>query len=216
MKKLINKEQFRKLLKDGQTIMVGGFLAVGTPEELIDEVLAAGVKDLTLICNDTGFPDKGVGKWIAAGIVKKVIASHIGTNPESANQLNAGTTEFVLTPQGTLAEQVRAGGVGLGGILTSTGLGTIAAEGKEVIVVDGKEYLLEKPLRADLALIKAAKADEKGNLVYAKTGRNFNPLMAKAADIVVAEVNEIVPVGEIDPEHVITPGIVVDYVLRRK
>lgn len=209
--KLISKEEFKKLLKDNQSIMVGGFLGVGSPHHLIDLVIKDKVKEITLICNDTAFPDCGVGKWIVEKMVKKVITSHIGTNPESGNQLNSNLTIFDLTPQGTLAEKIRAGGAGLGGILTPTGIGTIAAEGKRIIEIDNKEYILEQGLRANVALLKAAKADTKGNLVYEKAARNFNPIMAYAADIVIAEVDEIVPAGEIDPNNVVTPSILVDY-----
>lgn len=202
-------------LTDGMSVMIGGFLAVGTPEGLISEVLNKGVKDLTVIGNDTGFPDKGIGRLITAKRVKKAVASHVGTNPETGRQMNAGETEVVLVPQGTLAEQVRAAGAGLGGILTPTGVGTIVELGKQKITIDGKEFLLELPVHADFALIRAHKADEKGNLVYRRSGQNFNPLMAMAAKVVVAEVDEIVPVGEIDPDHVVTPGLFVTYLVKK-
>lgn len=211
MNKLITKEGFIELLKDNQHMMVGGFLGVGSPHDLIDLVIESGIEDITLICNDTSFPDNGVGKWIVEKIVRKVITSHIGTNPESGHQMNNNLTIFDLTPQGTLAEQIRAGGAGLGGILTPTGIGTIAAEAKTILEIDDKKYVLEKPLRADIALIKAAKADTMGNLIYDKSARNFNPIMAFAADIVIAEVEEIVAPGKIDPNNVVTPGILVDY-----
>lgn len=201
-------------LQDGMTVMIGGFLCVGTPEGLVDEVLAKGSKDLTVIGNDTGFPERGIGKLIVAKRVKKAIASHIGTNPETGRQMHSGETEVVLVPQGTLAEQVRAAGAGLGGVLTPTGVGTVVEEGKQKLTIEGKEYLLELPLHADFALIKAYKADEKGNLVYRRAARNFNPLMAMAAKVVVAEVEEIVPVGAIDPDEVMTPGLFVTYVVR--
>ena len=202
-------------LHDGASLMIGGFLAVGTPEDLISEVLNKGVKDLTVIGNDTGFPDKGIGRLISAKRVKKAVASHVGTNPETGRQMNAGETEVVLVPQGTLAEQVRAAGAGLGGILTPTGVGTIVELGKQKITIDGKEFLLELPIHADFALIRAHKADEKGNLVYRRSGQNFNPLMAMAAKVVVAEVDEIVPVGEIDPDNVDTPGLFVTYLVKK-
>lgn len=201
-------------LQDGMTVMIGGFLCVGTPEGLVDEVLAKGSKDLTVIGNDTGFPERGIGKLIVAKRVKKAIASHIGTNPETGRQMHSGETEVVLVPQGTLAEQVRAAGAGLGGVLTPTGVGTVVEEGKQKLTIEGKEYLLELPLHADFALIKAYKADERGNLVYRRAARNFNPLMAMAAKVVVAEVEEIVPVGAIDPDEVMTPGLFVTYVVR--
>jgi acetate CoA/acetoacetate CoA-transferase alpha subunit len=214
--KVITKTQFREMMTDGLSIMVGGFLGVGSPHALIDLVIKEKTKNITLICNDTSFPDCGVGKWIVEKQVSKVITSHIGTNPESGNQLNNNETIFDLTPQGTLAEKIRAGGAGLGGILTPTGIGTIAAEGKKIIEIDGKDYILEEKLRADVALIKAAKADTKGNLVYEKAARNFNPIMAFAADLVIAEVDEIVEPGEIDPNNVVTPSILVDYVYKEE
>lgn len=202
-------------LKDGMTVMIGGFLGVGAPEILVTEVLDKDTKDLTVIGNDTGFPDKGIGRLIVAKRIKKAIASHVGTNPETGRQMNAGETEVVLVPQGTLAEQVRAAGAGLGGILTPTGVGTVVEEGKQKITIDGKDYLLELPMHADFALINAYKADEKGNLVYRRSARNFNPLMAMAAKVVVAEVEHIVPVGDIDPDEVITPGLFVTYLVKK-
>jgi len=212
--KLINKDQFKKLISDDLSIMVGGFLGVGSPHTLIDLIIEERIKNITLICNDTSFPDCGVGKWIVEKLVKKAITSHIGTNPESGLQLNNNETIFDLTPQGTLAEKIRAAGAGLGGVLTPTGIGTIAAEGKKIISIDGKDYILEEKLKADVALIKAAKADTKGNLVYEKAARNFNPIMAFAADLVIAEVDEIVEPGEIDPNNVVTPNILVDYLYK--
>lgn len=213
MEKIKPVAEVLKHISDGSTIMVGGFLDVGTPETLINALVAKGIKDLTLIANDTAFPDRGVGKLIVNKQVKKVIASHIGTNPETGRQMTSGETEVVLVPQGTLAEQIRAAGAGLGGFLTPTGIGTVVGEGKQKITVNGQEYLLELPLKADVALIKAHLGDRKGNLVYRKSARNFNPLMAMAADIVIAEVSRIVDVGEIDPELVMTPGVFVDYVV---
>jgi acetate CoA/acetoacetate CoA-transferase alpha subunit len=213
--KVVNLEEAVSHVKDGMTVMIGGFLGNGNPEMLIDELIARGVKDLTLICNDTAFPDKGVGKLIVNKRIKKLIASHIGTNPETGKQMTAGEIDVELIPQGTFAERIRAKGAGLGGILTPTGLGTVVAEGKEKIVVDGKEYLLEKPLGADVALIRGYKADRMGNTVYYKTMRNFNPLMAMAADLVILEVDELVEIGELDPEIIVTPGIFVDYIVGR-
>lgn len=200
-------------IKDGMTIMVGGFLANGTPNTIIDALAESGVKDLTLICNDTAYPDKGVGKLLVNRQLKKLIASYIGATPEASQMMNAGELEIEFCPQGTLAERVRAGGCGLGGILTPTGLGTIVAEGKQVINVDGRDYLLELPLHADVALIGASVADEAGNLVYRGTSKNFNPLMATAADVVIVEAKEKVPVGDILPENVHTPGALVDFIL---
>lgn len=203
------------MVKDGMTLMIGGFLANGTPESIVDALVKSGVKDLTIIANDTAFPDKGLGKLIANKQVKKVIASHIGTNPATIEQLNAQDLDIEFSPQGTLAERVRAGGSGLGGVLTATGLGTIVAEGKQIINIDGKDYILEKPLRADIALIGASISDKEGNLVYLGTSKNFNPLMAMAADTVVVEAKEMVEVGAISPEQVHTPAIFVDYILAK-
>lgn len=213
MKKFITLDGFMDLIKDGQTIMVGGFLAVGTPEKLIDAIVKKGVKDLTIICNDTGYPDRGVGKLVVNHQVKKVIASHIGTNPETGRMMHTGEMEVELSPQGTLAERIRAGGSGLGGVLTQTGLGTVVAENKETIVVDGKEYLLEKPLKADIALLAGNIVDKKGNVWYKGSTRNFNPIIATAAEIVVVEAEKMVEVGEIEAENVMTPHIFVDYVV---
>ncbi|MDN5347150.1 MAG: acetate CoA/acetoacetate CoA-transferase alpha subunit [Clostridia bacterium] len=201
-------------IKDGMTIMVGGFMAVGTPESLIDALVAKGVRDLTLISNDTAFPGRGNGKLVDAGCLKKVIASHIGTNPITGQLMNSGKLEVTLVPQGTLAEQIRAGGAGLGGILTPTGVGTTVEKGKTVITVNERRYLLELPLRADVALLKAHKADAAGNLVYRRSARNFNPIMAMAADLVIAEVEELVPIGELDPDQVITPGLFIDLIVK--
>ncbi len=214
MNKQISIEEAVSKIKDGDTIMVGGFLAVGTPESLIDALVEKGVKNLTLICNDTGFVDKGVGKLVVNKQFKKIIASHIGTNRETGRQMVEGETEVVLTPQGTLVEQIRAGGNGLGGILVKTGLGTDIQKGKEVITVDGEDYLLEKPMRADVALLFANKADEQGNLWYHGTTRNFNTVMATAADWVVVEADEIVPIGEIAPNDVVVPGVFVHNIVQ--
>ena len=213
MSKFISIEEAISKVKDGMTIMVGGFLANGTPNKIVDALAKSGVKNLTLICNDTAFPDRGVGQLIANKQVKKLFVSHIGTNPCTSEQMNSGELEIEFCPQGSLAERVRAGGCGLGGILTQTGMGTIVAEGKQIINVDGKDYLLEKPLRADIALVGASLGDKAGNLVYRGTSQNFNPLMAAAADLVIAEVNELVEVGEIAAENVKTPSIMVDYII---
>lgn len=195
MSKFISIEEAVSKVKDGMTIMVGGFLANGTPNKIVDALAKSGVKNLTLICNDTAYPDKGVGQLIANKQVKKLFVSHIGTNPHTSEQMNSGELEIEFCPQGSLAERVRAGGCGLGGILTQTGMGTIVAEGKQIVNVDGKDYLLEKPLRADIALVGASLGDKAGNLVYRGTSQNFNPLMASAADLVIAEINELVEVG---------------------
>lgn len=201
-------------IKDGMTVMIGGFLVNGTPEKLVDALAESGVKDLTVICNDSGYADRGVGKLIANRQIKKLIASYIGATPLASELMNSGELEIEFVPQGTLAERVRAAGFGLGGVLTPTGLGTIVEEGKEKITVDGKTYLLEKPLKADVALIGASVADEAGNLVYYGTSQNFNPLMATAADIVFAEALETVEEGAITPEQVMTPAIFVDYLVK--
>ena len=214
MNKSISMNDVISMVKDGMTLMIGGFLANGTPESIIDALVASGVKDLTIIANDTAFADRGLGKLVANKQVKKVITSHIGTNKATIEQLNAKELEIEFSPQGTLAERVRAGGSGLGGVLTATGLGTIVADGKEIINVDGKDFILEKPLRADIAFIGASISDKEGNLVYLGTSKNFNPLMAMAADTVVVEAKEIVEVGTISMEQVHTPAIFVDHILQ--
>jgi acetate CoA/acetoacetate CoA-transferase alpha subunit len=211
----ISSTQAASLIPDGAVLMIGGFMGVGTPERLVDALVARQARGLTVIANDTARPGVGIGKLIDAGCVTRVIASHIGTNPVTQKKMIDGEMQVELVPQGTLAEQVRAGGAGLGGFLTPTGVGTVVAEGKQQIEVDGVAYLLEKPLRADFALIHAAKADYSGNLTYQLTATNFNPLMALAADCVIAEPNEIVPVGVIPPDAVRTPGILVTHLLQR-
>ena len=214
MAKIISAAEAAAKVKDGMTIMVGGFLACGTPQTLVDQVLANGTKDLTLVCNDTAFPDAGVGKLVVNRQFKKVIVSHIGTNPETGRQMNAGELTVDLVPQGTLAERIRSAGFGMGGILTPTGVGTPLEAGKQKLTIDGKDYLLELPIKADVALIKAYKADKAGNLVFRKAARNFNPLMATAAQVVIVEAQNIVETGEIDPDEVMTPGIFVNYLVQ--
>lgn len=213
MNKKISIDTLKSKWFDGMTIMVGGFLANGTPERIVDALVESGVKDLTMITNDTSYPDRGCGRLIASGQVKKLIVSHIGTNPLTGQQMNDGTLEVEFSPQGTLAERIRAKGAGLGAVLTTTGIGTLVAEGKEVVEVDGKDYLLEKPLGADFAFIKGGIGDEMGNLVYIGTSQNFQPMMAMAADCVVAEIEKQVPVGEIAPHEVHTSGIFVTHIL---
>jgi len=212
-----NAEDAISVIKDGSTIMVGGFLACGTPEKLIDALVEKNAKNLTIICNDAGFTNRGVGKLIANGQVKKLITSHVGLNPDVTKLMNTDVAEdkleCVLVPQGTLAEQIRAGGTGLGGFLTPTGVGTIVGDGKEVIEMHGKSYLLEEPLRADIALIRGTATDTFGNTVYNGTTRNFNPLMAAAADHVIVGTCEIVKVGDIHPNNVATTGIFVDTIV---
>ena len=214
------------LVKDGMTVMVGGFMANGTPEPIIDELVKSNVKDLTIICNDAGFGRKkdketgewkgkasGVGKLVENGQVKKLIASHVGLNPEFGAKYFEGEIDLELVPQGTLAERIRCGGSGLGGFYTPTGVGTEVAEGKEIKTIDGVDYILELPLHADIALIGGHKADASGNLRYIGSERNFNPMMAMAADTVVTGVSEIVEAGQIGADYVETPGIFVDYLV---
>lgn len=196
------------------TIMIGGFLGCGTGEILIDSLIESGAKNLTIIGNDTSFVDKGIGRLIVNNQVKKVIASHIGTNAETGRLMNEGKLEVELSPQGTLIERVRAGGFGLGGILTPTGVGTLVEENKEKITVDDKEYLLELPLRADIALVKGSLVDTFGNTVYKGTTKNFNPMIAMASDLVIVEAEEVVEAGSLDKEMIMTPGVVVDYIIK--
>ncbi|QZA20652.1 CoA transferase subunit A [Streptococcus equi subsp. zooepidemicus] len=213
MNKRISMEEAVNLIKDGDTIMVGGFMTNGSPERLIDALVAKGVKHLTLICNDAGFPDKGVGKMVAQHQFQKIIASHIGLNKEAGRQMTAGETVIDLVPQGTLAERIRAGAYGLGGFLTPTGIGTLVEESKQKLQVNDKDYLLELPLKADVALIFADKADELGNLCYKGSENNFNQVMAANAEITIVEARDIVPVGAIEPIAVQTPGIFVNYLV---
>lgn len=212
MSKQITIDQAVEMIKDGQTIMIGGFLAVGSANRIIEAMVKAGKKDLTIICNDTAYPEIGSGLLVASGCVKKCIVSHIGTNPITEQKMKAGEIEVELVPQGTLAERIRIGGAGIGGFLTTTGLGTLAEEGKRKIEVEGKEYLLELPLRADVALIGASVADKYGNLIYRGTSQNFNPMMATAADLVIAEAKE--SVENLAPEAIKTPYLFVDYIVR--
>ena len=211
MNKWIDKIMFQAMIKEGQTIMVGGFLTCGTPELLIDYIVETNIGNLTIICNDAGYPDKGVGKLIANHQVKKLIATHIGTNPHAGRLMSEGKLEVELIPQGTFIEQIRAKGGGLGGILTPTGLHTPVEIGKKKITIDGKEYIVAEAFGADLAIINAYYSDRLGNLTYSGTARNFNPIMATAADHVVALIHE--EVENIDPEHVITPHVFVDSIL---
>jgi acetate CoA/acetoacetate CoA-transferase alpha subunit len=213
MQKLITLDEAVDKVKDGMTIMVGGFLGCGSPHKIIDKLVEKNVKDLTLICNDSGFVDIGVGKLVVNKQIKKLIASHIGTNAETGRQMNAGEMEVVLVPQGTLAEQIRAGGAGLGGVLTPTGVGTIVEEGKQKIELNGVTYLLEEAMRADVALIGGDTVDTFGNIIYHGATRNFNAIMASAADVVIVEAGKIVEMGEMDPNQVITPGVFVSHIV---
>jgi acetate CoA/acetoacetate CoA-transferase alpha subunit len=205
------------VIGDGASVMVGGFMACGTPEILVDALVERNARNLTVICNDAGVPGRGVGKLLTNGQIKTLIASHVGLNPEVAYRMNTDVPEdkleCILVPQGTLAERIRAGGAGLGGFLTPTGVGTIVAEGKQVLPIDGKDYLLEKPLRADFALIRGSVTDPSGNTTYNGTTRNFNPLMATAADHVIVGACEIVEIGGLDPNHIVTSGIFVDAIV---
>jgi len=213
MNKVISLEAAIDYVKDGMTLMIGGFGGRGTPENIIDALVLRNIKNLTIITNDTGFVDKGVGKLVVNKQVKKVMASHVGTNPETGRQMNSGELEVELIPQGTLVERIRCGGAGIGGFLTQTGIGTKIQEGKEIIRVNDISYLLELPLRADIAIIRASIADKQGNVYYNGATRNFNPVMATAADIVIVGAHEVVEIGELDPNYVMTPGILVDFVV---
>jgi acetate CoA/acetoacetate CoA-transferase alpha subunit len=206
-------DQSVALIPDGASVMIGGFMSVGTPERVIDEMVRQHKRDLTVIANDTAMPGRGIGKLVGAGLLRKAIVSHIGLNPETQRLMVAGELEVELVPQGTLIERIRAGGHGLGGILTQTGIGTSVESGKQHVVVDGRDYLLEVALRADFALVQAFLADYLGNLTYALTARNFNPVIAMAAGTVIASAEHIVPVGVIAPDHVVTPAPVVDYLV---
>ncbi|HAH6312336.1 TPA: acetate CoA-transferase subunit alpha [Escherichia coli] len=211
--KLMTLQDATGFFRDGMTIMVGGFMGIGTPFRLVKALLESGVRDLTLIANDTAFVDTGIGPLIVNGRVRKVIASHIGTNPETGRRMISGEMDVVLVPQGTLIEQIRCGGAGLGGFLTPTGVGTVVEEGKQTLTLDGKTWLLERPLRADLALIRAHRCDTLGNLTYHLSARNFNPLIALAADITLVEPDELVETGELQPDHIVTPGAVIDHII---
>jgi acetate CoA/acetoacetate CoA-transferase alpha subunit len=209
----LSLDQSVAMIPDGASLMIGGFMAVGTPERVIDEIVRQGKRDLTVIANDTARPGRGIGKLVDAKLLRKAIVSHIGLNPETQRQMMAGELEVELVPQGTLIERIRAGGHGLGGILTRTGIGTPVESGKQRIEVNGKSYLLEIELRADFALLQAFLADYLGNLSYALTARNFNPVMAMAAATVIVNADNIVPVGVISPDHIVTPAPVVDYLI---
>ncbi|GKX57454.1 acetate CoA-transferase subunit alpha [Leminorella grimontii] len=212
--KVTAREDLSRHFRDGMSVMFGGFMGQGTPPTLVQMLLDSGVKDLTLIGNDTGKPDVGVAPLVEAGRVRKVIASHIGLHPETGRKMIAGEMEVELVPQGTLAERIRAGGAGLGGFLTPTGVGTVVEEGKQRMTIDGRHYLLEMPLRADLAIVYAKRGDAAGNLYYRRSARNFNPLVALAAERVFAEVEELVEVGAMDPDSIMTPGLLVSGVFK--
>ena len=219
IKPIISAADAAGRIKDGDTVMIGGFMGCGSPNTIILALKETNIKGLTLITNDTAIHDfktgkiNNIGHLIKNKMFKKIIASHIGANQETQRQMNAGETEVELVPQGTLAEQIWAGGAGLGGLLTPTGIGTEVAEGKQIILVGHNSFLLELPLKADVAIIKAKKADKAGNLVFNGTARNFNPMMAAAASLVIAEVEEIVEIGDIDPNYIHTPSIFIDFLV---
>lgn len=215
-KKLIAWAEVGPLFRDGMSVMYGGFMGIGTPAGIVQAMCEADLHDLKLIGNDTGVPVPGVSPLITQRRVSRLIASHIGTNPETGKQMLAGELDVELSPQGTLIERIRCGGAGLGGLLTPTGVGTVVEEGKTRMTVAGRDHLLELPLRADIAIIKAKRADKLGNLVYDRAARNFNPLIALAADVVLVEADEVVETGEIDPDQVMTPAILVDYIVQAR
>jgi acetate CoA/acetoacetate CoA-transferase alpha subunit len=203
------------MIPDGSSLMIGGFMGVGSPHRVIAEIVLQGRRDLTVIANDAGLPDYGIGRLIRARLIRRLVSTHIGLNPEAQQQMLAGEIEVELSPQGTLAERIRAGGFGLGGVLTPTGIGTLAAENKPTVEIDGRYFLLERPMTADFAIIAAHRSDYHGNLEYSLTARNFNPVMALAGRTVIAEPEHIVPIGVIPPDMVATPFVCVDYIIER-
>jgi len=211
--KVVDVAAAMTLFADGATVLFGGFGSIGTPPLLIDGLVAAGFERLRLIGNDAGYPSHGVGRLIRTGQVESAVVSHIGSNPIAIDQMNEGRLQVTFVPQGTLAEQIRAGGAGLGGVLVDVGIGTEMEQGKRVVEVDGRPYLLEPDLRAPLGIVLADVADAYGNLVFRGTARNFNPLVAMAADVVIAEVRTLVPAGALDPDAVHVPGAFVDYLV---
>lgn len=215
MRKAIRPEEAADIVPDGAVLLIGGFMGVGTPERMIDALVARGVKNLTVVTNDAAMPGKGIGKLVSAGAVSRAIMSHIGLNPEIQQKMIAGEIEVELVPQGTLVERIRAAGVGLGAVVTATGIGTPVEEGKQILEIDGKRYLVEKPIHGDYALIAAQQADYAGNLLYSLTAHNFNPIMALAGRTVIVEPEMIVPIGVIPPDAVKTPGVLVDHMLAR-
>lgn len=216
MNKRISIADALSRVRDGAVLMIGGFIGCGGPSTLVEGLLDMGVRNLTIIANDATRPEFGIGKLVVERRVKKMICTHIGTNPEAGRQMAAGELEVELVPQGTFAERIRAAGAGLGGVITPTGVGTLAAEGKRSIEIEGREYLIELPLSAELALIGASGADEAGNLIYEGSTRNSNTVMATAAKCVICEVPKIVPIGTIDPNNVVVPGIYIDHLVLGK
>lgn len=211
--KIVSVEEAVSHIRDSMTILVGGFLGCGTSEIMMDAIIEKGVKNLTAICNDTAYPGLGLGKLVCAKAVRHVITTHIGTNKETGAQMSSGEVEVTLIPQGSLAEKIRAAGMGLGGVLTPTGVGTEVAEGKQLMTVNGKEYLLETPIHGDVAILKGSFVDKAGNVYYRGTSKNFQTVMAMAADQVIVEAEKIVEVGELDPNDIMTPAILVDYII---
>ncbi|WP_210610174.1 CoA transferase subunit A [Priestia flexa] len=215
--KMVKSTDIMNYVQSGMTIMFGGFGGVGTAPTIIEEMLKSDVNELTLICNDAGFPNIGVGKLVCEQRIKKLIASHIGSNPVAGKQMTDGTLEVEFSPQGTLVERIRAAGVGIGGILIDVGIETdVICVGKQMITLSDKTFLVETPLEADVSIVYAKKADEFGNLLYDKSARNTNPLVAMAGKVTIAEVEEIVPLGELDPDSVMTPGVFVNYIVQSK
>lgn len=213
MSKVIGIEEAVAKIDDGMTIMFGGFMGCGNAHHLVQAIVDAGKRDLTMICNDASVPGYGVAKLVEHKLLKRLVTSHVGLNPEVGVQMHSGELDVELVPQGTLAERIRAGGAGLGGVLTPTGLGTPVADGKQIVTVQGTAYLLEEPLRADVALINGYRVDVAGNVWYRGDARNFNPVMATAADLVIVEADHLVDLGDITPEDVVTPGVLVDFIV---
>ncbi|WP_117232733.1 CoA transferase subunit A [Vibrio maerlii] len=213
LKTVLSPQQAVAKIEDGMTLMVGGFMTIGSPEKVIDAIVESGVKNLTIICNDAGLPGKGVGKLIESGQVSKLVASHIGLNRAAGDKMNSGEMEVELVPQGTLVEQIRAAGAGLGGVLTKTGVGTLVQEGKRVIEINDEEFLLELPRKADVSLLKASTCDVFGNTFYNKTTKNFNPVMATAAEMVLVEPDEVVDAGVYPVDAFTTPSVLIDYIV---
>lgn len=213
MTKLSTIREAAGMVRDGMTVMAGGFMGCGNAHHLVQAIIETGAKDLTLISNDASIPGYGIAKLVEHKRLRKLITSHVGLNPEVGVQMNSGELEVELVPQGTLVERIRAGGAGLGGVVTPTGLGTPVAEGKPIVTIDGRPYLLELPLRADVALINGYRVDPFGNIWYRGDARNFNPVMATAADLVIVEADHLVSLGDIPPEDVVTPGVFVDFIV---
>ncbi|WP_374702543.1 CoA transferase subunit A [Bacillus sp. M6-12] len=215
--KITSIDEIRHFFKDGMTIMFGGFGGIGTPPGLVDAIIESNIKELTLIGNDTGFPDIGIGKVVTNKQAKRLIVSHIGSNPNAGKFMTNGELEIEFSPQGTLAERIRAGGMGLAGILTDVGADTeVVSQNKQTCEIDGKPFLIETALTADISIVLAQKADPYGNLIFNKSARNNNPLVSMAGKVTIAEVDEIVPLGELDPEAIITSGVFVDYIIPSK